>query len=179
MLACVCCELSVCVGSSSDTGWRHLSLSGITSGGPNKPSSGLEETQEEKNKSSVFPVLSFPGLCLIQIVCKSEWKGEKEFRKPLGAEDFKETIRKHKVSLRPKASFGTKPLWTGMTQCMSGKQSMTLRNTEPAHNKWVKRVLTVGRCALVNCFFWVRSQSSSKGTSVPGFQPLTGQSNSH
>ena len=71
----------VCVGSPSDAGWRHLSLSGITSGGPNKPSSGLEETEEgeeeekgkkekKKKDSSVFPVLSFPPRpCLARTVC--------------------------------------------------------------------------------------------------------------
>lgn len=41
-------------------GWRHLSLSGITSGGPNKPWRGLGEIEEKKEKNKVFPAFCFP-----------------------------------------------------------------------------------------------------------------------
>lgn len=63
---CVCVyafRVSVHVGSPSDAGWRHLSLSGITSGGPNKPSSGLEDTDEERRKCVC--------LCVLQLLKKA------------------------------------------------------------------------------------------------------------
>lgn len=42
-------------------GWRHLSLSGITSGGPNKPWRGLGEMEKKKKKKNqVFPAFCFP-----------------------------------------------------------------------------------------------------------------------
>lgn len=74
---CVC----VCVGSPSDAGWRHLSLSGITSGGLNKPSSGLEETEEERKKKIPLSFLSFlfPGHASLSVcVCVFVYEKGKE-----------------------------------------------------------------------------------------------------